>query len=594
VKRWISALRPVRPMLIEPLSDVSHDPARGQVATDVLIQLAKDDPETLVRLILDAEPRSSAPLIEALKPYGPRARHALAAVMAESVLPRWDDPPLDPFWSHPDPALKKTFEEAGGMLGERFAFCQAITLDGFIAASGRLRASGYRPSRIRPYLDGRAVRIATIWVRDGRDWQLAHGLSAEQIRREDESWRSKAYYPADASSYLAPPGGKQIVLYAALWVKAASRSEESRMYVGVPEDQHKAAYQPLKDDGLVPGTHSVRLDPTGEKLHTSVWVKPQREPKYSDTIFSLEPNYEVSLLDEPLQVDVSISGCQPILRPPGTWQSQLARAEKTLRTVRDDLEALFLRAQAHVWLGSSEEAVKEYTALIEKEPKSVRHRQFRAFALASLGRSQDARKDVEELTKLGASRLVQFDTAAAVATLLGEDAGMVKLVEATVAENPTDHEFLHWAASNYGRASLAVAAKDVAKSRDYRKHAVELIEQAFSWGWAEYGNLLVNPYIEAVRDDPSIAAIIARGHPDRRYSAVWHADARFVSRDLHGLAPGWDCENSSDSRKNLNTYKTKTYAYTISQRNHYLGTLQTLDHESRNCYYFNELRQIKE
>src|SRR5262249_33407004 len=156
---------------MKPLNDAFHDDDRRQVATELLIEFARDDPDTLVRLNLDAEPRSYGPLIEALKPHGLRAQKALGAVLAESMLPKWDDPPLDPPWSQPDPALEKVFGEADGMIGERFAFCQSIILDDFITLGGRLRVAGYRPTRVRPYLDGHTIRVAAIWTRDGRDWQ---------------------------------------------------------------------------------------------------------------------------------------------------------------------------------------------------------------------------------------------------------------------------------------------------------------------------------------------------------------------------------------------------------------------------------------
>ena len=115
---------------------------------------------------------------------------------------KWNDPALADSWTEVDATAKSQVEEAGGLVAERFAFCQTMPLDAFVATAEMLKGSGYRPTRLRPYADGRAVRVALVWARDGRNWLSASGLTAEQVReRDDELRRAGLYVPVDVSGY---------------------------------------------------------------------------------------------------------------------------------------------------------------------------------------------------------------------------------------------------------------------------------------------------------------------------------------------------------------------------------------------------------
>src|SRR5262249_57507305 len=95
------------------------------------------------------------------------------------------DQPVDPCWTDADAELAGRIEAAGGLIAERFAFCQAMPLDQFLATIEALRASGYRPIRFRPYADGPDVRVAAVWTRDGQKWRIAPGLTTEEVRKQD-------------------------------------------------------------------------------------------------------------------------------------------------------------------------------------------------------------------------------------------------------------------------------------------------------------------------------------------------------------------------------------------------------------------------
>jgi hypothetical protein len=77
-------------------------------------------------------------------------------------------------------------ESAQGMLSEQFAFCQTMPFDEFLTTADALRASCYRPVRLRPYSDGETVRVAAVWTRDGRPWRILSKLTPEEVRKEAE------------------------------------------------------------------------------------------------------------------------------------------------------------------------------------------------------------------------------------------------------------------------------------------------------------------------------------------------------------------------------------------------------------------------
>ena len=197
------------------------------------------------------------------------------AEIAKKITFSWNDPPLDPSWTTPDPTLTGKIESAQGMLTERFAFCQTMPLDEFVTIAEALRKSGYRPTRFRPYAEGKTLRVAAVWTRDGRPWRMAHDQSADEIRQTDERNRKEGYLPVEVAGYLAAGGdeGKPTSRFAALWVQRTRPDDDARMVLASSAAELTKLQEQLKKAGLVPlALHAWRQ--ADDKLsYSGVWHK---------------------------------------------------------------------------------------------------------------------------------------------------------------------------------------------------------------------------------------------------------------------------------------------------------------------------------
>jgi formylglycine-generating enzyme required for sulfatase activity/serine/threonine protein kinase len=264
---WIEGFRPVKDKLLRPLGDVFWDRTEGRgaertVATNILAEYA-DRPEDLADLLLDADARQFAVLYPKLAAHGEASQAPLNAELDKRPDHRWDDKPLDPSWKAPEAGLVRQIEAADGLVDERFALCQTLPLAEFVKVVERLRPCGYRPIRVRPFAHEGGVLVAAVWARDGRGWQVEHGLSAAAAREQKDRRRQQGWEPVDVAGYQE---GEQ-ERYAVVWVQAEGKREIDWV-VGVAAP---GSWQRLRKAGLNPLTNQTWVGVDGTDRHGSIW-----------------------------------------------------------------------------------------------------------------------------------------------------------------------------------------------------------------------------------------------------------------------------------------------------------------------------------
>ena len=286
-----------------------------------------------------------------------------------------------------------------------------------------LRELGYRPIRFRPYADGRTIRVAAVWTRDGRNWRSASGLSAEQIRQQDEKNGNDQFLPVDVAGYVATEkDGKPGERYAAVWVKGPA-TIDARMYVGTTSLEEDEIHDKLKEAELIPRTHNATLGPEGRARYCGVWGRPAEAAiaglTYRD---QFEGNFEQSqaILSDQLIIDVAVNGASNAQKTRERTQADLQTCGQEAQDQAGRSRSRLTRAVANFRLGENQKALDDLQIVIGKNPESVPANQYRVVALARLGKKQDAKSELEKFQKGNAPEHSKLYLAAVLAAELGE------------------------------------------------------------------------------------------------------------------------------------------------------------------------------
>ena len=278
---WKEALRAVRAELLGPLAAIFRNHELGELqlalATSTLADYAADDVCLLADLLNDADPQQFAGLFPVLARHGEAAIIELERELEKVAEPHWTEVPPDPAWRDVPARIERAIEVSAGMVTEHFAFCQDMPHTRFRDIVEELGRCGYRPTRIRPYLDGRSLLVAAVWTRDGHHWQWLGEADAESLRSRDAELRLQGYVPIDVSVACSRKGSPP--RYTAVWEQADVGETEVRLIAGCLGEQEQQAQAALVEEKFNCQIANAVFDDQGQPHGCSLWTRRKDQQK---------------------------------------------------------------------------------------------------------------------------------------------------------------------------------------------------------------------------------------------------------------------------------------------------------------------------
>jgi formylglycine-generating enzyme required for sulfatase activity len=568
---WAQALAPVRNELITPLTQVFRHPRPGDQrvgAATILASYAEDQPELLADLQCDGDPRQFAVLLPLLRKESDKTIKTLRGELQRTLEPVWRDPPLDPAWPGLHEDVVRLLTDAGGLVSERFAFCQTLPRERADSVLESLRGSGYRPICYRPFTRGGTVQVAAAWTRDAVEWQLAQDLTAEALRQQDETRRGRGYVPLDMTAYHAGGPGKETVAYACVWVRKGVETQAARMYVGVTGSQLVSLFVPLEREGFVPRTQTQVVQ-DGRLRHSAIWWQPATPFAVNNYNFSFSlDEYKKQLVAGHFQVEVRRVPPSPRVPTRQRFGEALVEIEQELKARPGEVEVLLRRAVTHCYLGQNDRALADLNAVTGKAPRIAEAYRFRALVHARGARCNEATTDLAMYLRLSQNTRLQTWLDLVVSATCGDDLEALARLDAVLAARPQDAELLYLVGSASAVVSDNLAGHNVVRAaavfsglagvsrpvdavlpvlvgqaipgkverrKVYADRAVALLRRAVAVGFNNHPQLFSDPFLDPIRAHPGLVELLKQLPPDDRYSAVWHNSDTLAATELHGL-----------------------------------------------------------